>query len=271
MSAPQRLRACRSLRGWRRRATTGVTARWTAAGACLDLPDSVAVTTPTGPLPAAVLWDLDGTLVNTEPYWIAAETALAERDGGTWTHEDGLTLVGQSLPYAARQLRRRGGVRGTDDEIVADMLELVVRQVRDLGVPWRPGARELLEALGEAAVPCAMVTMAYASLAEAVADAAPAGSFREVISGDQVRRGKPHPEPYRLAAGRLGVPATACVAIEDSPPGVASAEAAGCRVVAVPLFVQIPAAPGRSRIAELDQFSLADLRRVMAGEVIDLL
>lgn len=222
------------------------------------------------PLPRAVLWDMDGTLVNTEPYWIAAELALAERDGGTWTPADGLSLVGSSLTVAAQQLRERAGVRGTDAQIIDDLLDRVVEQVRVHGVPWRPGAVEMLAGLRRAGVPCALVTMSYAALAREVVAAAGEGTFQVVLTGDQVTRGKPDPEPYLTAAARLGVPPDRCVAIEDSPTGIASAEAAGARVIGVQLLVPVLAAPGRSRLAQLDQIGVEDLRRVLAGQVIDL-
>lgn len=214
---------------------------------------------------------MDGTLVDTEPYWIAAEIALAERDGGTWTQEDGLTLIGHPLPFSARQLRERAGVVGTDEEIVEDLLALVIAQVRAHGVPWRPGAVEMLTALRDADVACALVTMSYASLAEAILAAAPDGAFSVVVTGETVERGKPHPEPYLTAAARLGVDPARCVAFEDSKTGLASAEASGARVVGVQLFVAIPPAPGRSRLARLDQITLDDVRRIANGDIIDLL
>lgn len=245
-----------------------------------SLPDrrpetSVLTTAPVRPadggLPPAVLWDMDGTLVNTEPYWIAAELALAERDGGTWTPADGLSLVGTALTYAAQQLRVRAGVRGTDAEIIEDLLDRVVEQVRVHGVPWRPGAVEMLGALKAAGVPCALVTMSYGPLADVIVAAAGEGTFRAVVTGEQVARGKPNPEPYLTAADRLGVDVTRCVAFEDSLAGLASAEAAGARVVGVQLLLPIPPAPGRSRLFQLDQINLDGLRRVAGGDVIDLL
>lgn len=214
---------------------------------------------------------MDGTLVDTEPYWLAAETALAERDGGTWTHEDGMALIGHPLTLTAQQLRLRAGVRGTDEEIIDALLEQVVGQVREHGVPWRPGAREMLEGLRAAGVPCALVTMAYAPLAEAVLEAAPEGTFHEVVTGEQVLRGKPDPEPYLTAAARLGVEPGRCVAVEDSLAGLASAEASGARVIGVQMFIPIPPRPGRSRLARLDQITVDDLRAVVGGHVIDLL
>lgn len=214
---------------------------------------------------------MDGTLVNTEPYWIRAEAELAELHGGTWTAEDGLAIVGTSLPYMAEQLRRRAGVPGTDDEIITTLLDAVIDRVMQDGAPWRPGVPELLVALRDAGVPSAMVTMSYAALAHVVADAAPEGCFRAVVSGDMVRRGKPHPEPYLTAACWLGVEATRCVAFEDSPSGLASAEAAGARVVGVRMMVPVAAAPGRSRLDRVNQVDLDDLRAILAGDVVDLL
>ena len=114
-------------------------------------------------------------------------------------------------------------------------------------MPWRPGARELLTSLNRAGVPCALVTMSWKNITDEVLRQMPPGTFRAVITGDMVMNGKPHPEPYRRAAEALGVDPLSCVAIEDSPTGVASAEAAGCVVVAVAHLVPIAARspPGR--------------------------
>lgn len=223
------------------------------------------------PLPAAVLWDMDGTIIDTEPYWVEAEIALAHRDGGHWTHEDGLTLIGQALPTSALMLRERAGVKGSIDDIVDDLVRLVGDQLRSLGAPWQPGAKELLADLHQAGVPCALVTMSYTVLADILAELLPAGTFGTIVTGDMVTNGKPHPEPYLLAAARLGVEPSTCIAFEDSPTGIASAEAAGARAVGVPHFVNIPPKPGRSRVRSLVDVDFDMLRRLHAGEVIDLL
>ena len=222
-------------------------------------------------LPAAVLWDMDGTLVNTEPYWINAELELAARDDGHWTHEDGLTLVGNDLIYSAQQLRERGGVKGSDLEIVEDLLERVITQVRTHGIPWRPGAQASMKAVRDAGIPCALVTMSYLNLASVIVEGLPAGTFADVITGEVVKFGKPHPEPYLMAAEKLGVEISQCVAIEDSPTGIASAEAAGAKVLAVKFLVDIPPAPGRSRVASLETIGVEEIRAIAHGEVIDLM
>jgi HAD superfamily hydrolase (TIGR01509 family) len=209
----------------------------------------------------AVLFDMDGTIVDTEPYWIAAEHALVAEHGGTWTDEHAYSLVGNALLASAEYLREHGGVNMDPVEIVDRLLERVIAATRE-HVPWRPGAVELLSELRDRGVPCALVTMSYESLARTVIDQLHADSFAAVVTGDQVSDGKPHPEAYLTAAARLGVDPTCCVAIEDSPTGIASAEAAGCLVVAVPHTLPVAAAPGRvivGSLTDLDVDRLAAL------------
>ena len=220
-------------------------------------------------LPAAVLWDMDGTIIDTEPYWIDAEIALATRDGGTWTHDDGLTLIGKALPESAEILRARAGVKGSNEEIVDDLVRQVGHLLRTHGADWQPGARELLAELNDAGIPCALVTMSYASLADILVELLPPNTFAAVVTGDMVTHGKPHPEPYLKAAELLGVDPTQCVAIEDSPTGVASAEAAGARVIGVPHFVPIAATPSRSRVASLTDLTIELISQVHTGTRID--
>lgn len=221
-------------------------------------------------LPAAVLWDMDGTLIDTEPFWIAAETSLVAEFGGTWTHEDALSLVGSDLLAAADVLRERGGVR-LERSVIVERLVGSVSDAMSREMPWRPGAREVLERLRVAGVPCALVTMSYQVLGERLVAAVPDGTFAAVVTGDQVSRGKPDPEPYQLAARLLGVDVKACVAFEDSPPGLASATAAGARVVGVQSVVPLPQRPGLSRVPTLAPVDLTMIAAVHAGETFDLL
>jgi HAD superfamily hydrolase (TIGR01509 family) len=221
-------------------------------------------------LPAAVLWDMDGTIIDTEPYWIDAEIALARRDGGTWTHDDGLTLIGKALPESAEILRERAGVKGSNDDIVDDLVRQVGHLLRTHGAEWQPGARELLAELNAAQVPCALVTMSYTSLADILVELLPPNTFTAVVTGDMVTHGKPHPEPYLKAAELLGVDPAQCIAIEDSPTGVASAEAAGARVIGVPHFVSIDATATRSRVSSLTKLTLDIIARIHSGDTVDL-
>lgn len=188
--------------------------------------------------PAAVLWDMDGTLVDTEPYWIEVEYALVEEHGGTWSLEHALNLVGNDLLVSAAYIREHGGVDLEPDVIVERLLDGVIARIEQ-EVPWRPGAVELLADLGAAGVPCALVTMSYERFVAPVLAALPEGSFAAVVTGDGVTSGKPHPEPYLTAAALLGVEPSSCVAIEDSNTGAKSAEAAGCAVLVVPNHVPV--------------------------------
>jgi len=189
-------------------------------------------------LPAAVLWDMDGTIVDTEPYWMTAETDLVHSYGGTWSHEDALTLVGQGLWHSARMLQSRG-VDMPEDDIIQLLTEIVQQRVITDGLPWRPGARELLSALREAGIPTALVTMSIGVLAREVSEAIDFTAFDVIVAGDDVTHAKPHPEAYLRAAELLGVRIEDCVAIEDSSPGVGAAVASGAATIGVPLNVPL--------------------------------
>ncbi|MCL3861896.1 HAD family phosphatase [Actinotalea sp. K2] len=224
---------------------------------------------PTGTLPAAVLWDMDGTLVDTEPSWMAAEAALVGEHGGEWTEHDALQMIGLPLPAAAKILQGHGV--DLPVEVITERLVDGVSEAISRHVEWQPGALELLVALRHAGVPCALVTMSYRRLAATVVAAAPQGSFAAVVTGDEVTFGKPHPEPYLRAAQMLGVDVRECVAIEDSPPGIGSALAAGASTLGVEHIAPVVAAPGLSRVGSLAEIDLGDLARIASGEVIDLL
>ncbi|WP_344297327.1 HAD family phosphatase [Agromyces neolithicus] len=209
-------------------------------------------------LPAAVLWDMDGTLVDTERYWMAAEEELVEAFDGTWTHDDALELVGSGLWEAAAVFQAKG-VDLDADTIVARLTGRVREQLGEHGVPWRPGARELLEALREASVPTALVTMSVRAMADDIIRAIPFTAFDVVVTGDSVDHAKPHPQPYLLAADQLGVDIADCVAIEDSPAGLTSAHAAGAIAVGVPNILSLDDAPSSAIWPTLVGATLADL------------
>jgi HAD superfamily hydrolase (TIGR01509 family) len=188
-----------------------------------------------------VLWDLDGTLVDTEPVWMAAELELAAEHGVDWTHDDGLALVGLALPDSGAYIKSRLNSPLSPGEIVDYLVKRVAAEL-DADVPWRPGAIDLVSAFAEAEVPQALVTMSYVPIATAVARHLP---FAAVVTGDAVTLGKPHPEAYLTAAARLGFHPGECLAIEDSSTGAASANAAGCDVMVIPHLVDVPVAPRR--------------------------
>ncbi len=210
---------------------------------------------------AAVLWDMDGTLVDTEPYWIECERLLVEEFGGSWSDAQAAALIGSDL-YDSAAVFREAGVDLEPVELVDRLMDGVIERVH-LDLPWRPGARELLTACRDAGVPCALVTMSWRRFADAVLVSAPAGSFAVTITGDEVSTGKPHPEPYLAAARALGVDPSACVAIEDSRTGVASALAAGCATLGVPHVVTLDPAPNLTIAPTLTGLTIADLRALV--------
>ena len=214
--------------------------------------------------PAAVLWDMDGTLVDTEPYWIGAEYALIEEHGGTWSDEHAMNLVGSDLIDSGRYLREHSGIDLEPAEIVEELLDRVVVRMGEQ-VPWRAGAVELLSSLRESGTPCALVTMSYRRFVTPMLDALPPGTFGAVVTGDAVSRGKPHPEPYLTAARHLRLAPEHCLAIEDSNTGARSAEAAGATVLVVPNHV--PVLPGERRVFRDSLAGLAagDLPALRAG------
>jgi HAD superfamily hydrolase (TIGR01509 family) len=172
---------------------------------------------------SAVLWDMDGTLVDTEPYWMAAETPLIESYGGTWSHEH------------------------------------VMRELTVTGVPFRPGARELLASLREAGIKTGLVTMSMRRMAQTVVDLIDFEAFDVVIAGDDATRPKPFPDPYLQACEALGVAPHETVAIEDSPNGLRSAVASGAAVIGVPLMVSLTGAGAHTLWDTLDGRSVDDV------------
>jgi HAD superfamily hydrolase (TIGR01509 family) len=213
-----------------------------------------------------VLWDLDGTLVDSESYWIDGEYALIKRFGGTWTERDALAMVGNDLVRTGEALRARG-VDMNVEEIVRFLLDGVIARMRER-VPWRPGAEALIAECRARGVPCAMVTASYRDYAQAVADALPTGSFAVIVPGEEVRVGKPDPEGYLRAADLLEVARERCVILEDSHTGVQAAINSGMPAVAIPLMVEVPDAPGLSRVGSLTELTVDLLGQIAYGRVI---
>lgn len=210
---------------------------------------------------------MDGTIVDTEPYWIAAEHALVEAHGGTWSHEQAVQLVGQSLTFSAGVLQD-AGVDLDAREIINTLTAEVIRGVQR-SVPWRPGARELLDELHQAGVRCALVTMSEGPLAREIVASLPKPYFEFVVTGDTVAQGKPHPEAYLTAVELLqgSDPALTihhCVALEDSAPGIAAAVASGVSTVAIPHIVPIPDDPRHTTWDSLAGRTVSELVAIAA-------
>jgi HAD superfamily hydrolase (TIGR01509 family) len=193
---------------------------------------------------------MDGLLIDSEPLWLEAETAIMARLGASWSEQDQALLLGGSLERSVRYLLSKA-TRPAPPELIGEwLMSDIIERVRRDGVPVQPGARELLAAVRRAGLPHALVTSSERSFMDAVL-ASTGMRFDVLVCAEDVTATKPDPEPYLLAAKLVGVGPGDCFALEDSPNGVASAEAAGCRVFAVPSLVPIPPAPGRTVVRSL--------------------
>jgi len=214
---------------------------------------------PQALLPAAVLFDMDGLLVETEHLWYDAELEVIAELGGSWGPEHQEDLVGGPLEKAVDLLIAQSGGSHDHDEVMDLLLRTMERQLRTKPVHWRPGAQRLLLSLEEAGVPCALVSASWRMLVDAVHDAVlhEVGHdvFATTVAGDEGERTKPHPDPYLLAAERIGVPAAQCVVLEDSHTGSRAGLASGAYVVAVPSLVDIAVEPGLRVVRSLEELT----------------
>ena len=216
----------------------------------------------TSAYPAAVLFDMDGTLVDSERIWGIALSELAVRAGGVLSETARLAMVGTSMPVSMQLFRDDLGQPDRPEEPDVRWLKARVAELFADGLVWRPGAMELLLAVRATGIPTALVTSTGRSLVDVALKTLGPENFDVIVCGDEVKRPKPDPEPYRTAATLLGVPIAACVAIEDSPSGVASAVAAGAAVLAVPAELELPPVDGvhlRSTLTGVDPAFLATL------------
>jgi HAD superfamily hydrolase (TIGR01509 family) len=212
--------------------------------------------------PAAVLFDMDGTLVDSEKVWEVALHELAARAGGTLSPAARLAMIGSSMANSMRILREDLAQPDRPEAPDAAWLTDRVLELFGAGLIWRPGALELLLAVRAAGLPTALVTSTGRRLVEVALDTLGRENFDVVVCGDEVSVPKPDPEPYRTAARLLGVPIAECVAIEDSPAGVASAVASGAAVLAVPAELELPPTDGvhlRTSLVGVDPAYLAAL------------
>lgn len=214
----------------------------------------------------AVLWDMDGTLVDSEKLWDISMHALYAHMGAVLTPEVRATTVGGSAETVMRIVYNDIGL-ALDQAAMSDSVAWLNNYTGDLfeqGLPWRPGARELLDGLLDAAIPMALVTNTHRDLAERALKTIGRHYFTVTVCGDEVTKGKPAPDPYLRAAELLGVTADACLAIEDSVTGTASAEAAGAPVLVVPNDMAVPHGPRSKQRDSLGPLQVADLQTIYA-------
>jgi HAD superfamily hydrolase (TIGR01509 family) len=206
---------------------------------------------------------MDGLLVDTEPLWFETEAEVMARLGAAWTKEDQEQLLGGSMDNTVGYFLAKATRPAPPAEIARWMTDGMLKRTAEGRVIVRPGARELLAEVAAAGIPHALVTGSQRPFTEAVL-ASTGFRFPVTVTGDDVTRTKPDPEPYLLAAKLLDADPENCVALEDSPNGAASATAAGCHVVAVPSLLPIPPAARRLVVPSLRDLSLATLRAMAA-------
>jgi len=212
----------------------------------------------------AVLFDMDGTLVDSEKLWDISLAALYEHHGGRLTAEVRASLVGGSAEDTIRTVYTDLGLEHAPAAMAESerWLYEYTAGLFDGGLPWCDGARELLDALFADETPMALVTNTQRALTERALNSIGRHYFSATVCGDEVPQGKPAPDAYRRAAELLGLPPSACLAIEDSVTGTAAAESAGCPVLVVPNDVAVPRGPRRQHVSSLVDVAVTDLHRI---------
>ncbi|MBT1035030.1 HAD family phosphatase [Canibacter sp. lx-45] len=205
--------------------------------------------------PAALLWDMDGTIIDSHSIWNTAADEILARYDARLTEASRRQLVGATLLEGAKIFQAHGVALPTE-QIIADQTGRVSEICARGEFPWRPGARELLAQAVAAGIPNVLVTMAFRNVVSNVRKLLPLNTFTEIICGDDVTHGKPHPEAYLAGAAKIGVSITSCVAFEDSLPGIHSATAAGAVTIGVKYLADITAAGAHLVLPSLQDFTL---------------
>lgn len=214
-----------------------------------------------GSAPLAVLFDMDGTLLDSEKVWDVSLDDLAHHLGGVLGRATREAMVGSNMLTSLGLLFDDLGLVREDDGLADAGRWLTARTVElfDQGLPWRPGASALIDDVLAAGVRTALVTNTERFLTERALATLGPSRFEVTVCGDEVARGKPDPEPYLRAAELLGLAPEQCLAVEDSPTGTAAAEAAGCPVLVVPCEVVVAHGPRRVQVSTLDGLGAAEL------------
>ncbi|MGV9711295.1 HAD family hydrolase [Gordonia sp. NPDC003424] len=224
--------------------------------------------TPAQTAPAAVLWDMDGTLLDSEPLWDIAMEDLALRHGIVMTPALRETTLGNSLGDAITKVHVAADVAPHDRDLVADgrwMLDHVAVLFRK-DLPWRPGAAAALDLVAAAGLPMVLVTNTVRELVEVALETLGPQRFTATVCGDEVPQGKPAPDLYLKAASLIGLRIDQCLAVEDSPTGTIAATTAGCPTLVVPSAAPVPAGNLRTFRETLVGLTVDDLTDAWTGE-----
>jgi HAD superfamily hydrolase (TIGR01509 family) len=209
----------------------------------------------------AVLFDLDGTVVDSEPLWADAMRMIAADLGGTLTDEVLARTTGLSVPASVDLMLAELGSDLPHHEATRQLLERAA-DVFAAELMWQPGAQELVDALRAEGVTTALVTSSPRVVVDVAMQRLGPHRFDLSVCGDEVSAPKPDPTPYLTAMERLELSAESCIAVEDSPSGTEAAVAAGIPVLVVPSEVPVPEGPGRIFAASLLEATVDELRHI---------
>lgn len=217
----------------------------------------------TSHMPHGLLFDLDGTLLNSEWYWREAEGGVLAKYGVEYTDELAEAAIGIPLSLWVTRMKDQFGIAASAETMERQLIELMAEFTDTRPTLWRPGAYELLERSVELGIPTALVTASPKVLADVVLTKAPEGALETYVAGDMKLTPKPAADPYLVAAQALGVNPQYCVAFEDSPFGIRSAMAARTHAVLVPFMITVPEYEGVVTVSSLEKVDDAFLRHVM--------
>ncbi len=208
-----------------------------------------------------VLFDMDGTLVDSERLWTVSMDRVAAHLGGVVSPETRSAMIGKPIPESvAMLLEEFGSSHGVEDTTA--LLLGITAEIFAEDLLWQPGAEELIDATRAAGLKTALVTNSPRRLVDVALGLLGSHRFDVTVCGDDVENGKPDPEPYLKAIGGLGLSAASCLAVEDSPSGTQAAVSAGIPVLVVPSEVPVPEGPGRIFASSLLGATVDELRHI---------
>lgn len=207
---------------------------------------------------SAVLFDMDGTLVDSEPLWLQAEIEIMQEVGCVWTAQDQLACLGGPRAKTERIMQEKSGNRMPEGYFGKQLDNLMEKKItHDLRI--YDGALELVESCKSYGLKVGLVTASGYKLMKSVLSKFPTDLFDVVISGDDVKKSKPDPEPYLKAANLLSVHIANSVVIEDSVTGVTAGLASGAEVIGIPHLVELPAHPKLRLVKQIGDITLSQL------------
>ncbi len=216
----------------------------------------------------AVFFDMDGTFVNSEPHWLAAETELMAEYGHAWTHEDQQYCLGGPLDKVGRYMASLSGEQKSPEFFRDELVKRTIEHFQS-DIEYMPGALELLLELKSEGVALGLVTASPEPMMRATLGRLDENLFDVAISGDDVAVTKPSPEAYLLAANTLGVNIENCIVLEDSNTGISAAKASGAFVIAIPMFISVSPEDRLVVLDSLSGISAKDLEELYSRDLTE--